>query len=1080
MISVSKRAPNPEQEKAIFHTGGKLLSAGAGSGKTFVLIEHLVFILRNLQARSSSSDWHKLIQSELSKIVLMTFTKKAAGEMSVRMMRKIDEIIGESKREENEQDFLFWSYVRQNLSFFNITTIHGFCHRILGLGYWNDFPQNIELVTSLEHKNKIQKIFDKWFKENEETLDPLFLASSQSLFLAMREIFESPELRVMWGSCDSPRTAEDEINKFFDQLLEVKGYDELFSQGFDLKASVKEEKKKWYEFLVAFNELCLQNGKIQASNYLAYSHFFKSIIRFPIVNSKEISPEQRFIIEAARRLREDLKNVVDDLVVLTQEFKIYKKWIEVIADLFNYIEKHYFEMDGFSFSDLEYYSLKALSNQEVLIKIQESYSYFIVDEFQDTSFIQFEILKKLTNENPAKLFCVGDRKQAIYGFRGGELQVFSDCSKLVGESNNLFLKNNFRSTSAVIDFNNQLFEKVFPLGLEYEGQDPHSVQMETQNIPIKEQGPGEVVCIRTQVVGENPEKDLDLLEAQILCDHISSLLGRDEIKSISVLYRKLKPSALLLDLFLKKNIPFSAQIKIKYDSDPLINILFYLIELHLNRGNLKKQKATSFLFETLLSVLGVESHDPQSLKQFFSDLALLGLRMAFHKFVFSLGLTNSFHAQNAEVVDAICRITKEDVVKVYHLLKSNDDETYACEMMSGSSSEATQQKRIVLMSAHASKGLEYDAVLLAGIHTNGRHNGMKDIVGKLPHSFKWKKSFDQKMFHKSPFYYLESEILKLKDFSESKRLLYVACTRAIGHLAFVDLWGTVKESTKDFYTYKNSWIQALRLMETKQNEKIIENSHEPRVDVPLIQQDSLGLLRHEKSNALGVLSELSVTRLATLAECPFKFYLQNICKITPEESGSLPLFNNEETEEEVFYSSMKRGTEIHGYLSKLFLKEITAEVLPIKEKDKILWAYSLGVFVDEKIELISEQMIKFSFFGQMISGTPDIVFASSERLMIWDFKTGIRDQENEEGYWFQLMCYAYAYGQLKHYAQDKNIEIALLYLDQKDIFNKQMSFGAIENYLYDQWKKTESLDQTNLFHCSSCSYSTICQKGKSL
>jgi ATP-dependent helicase/nuclease subunit A len=170
MISVSKRAPNPEQEKAIFHTGGKLLSAGAGSGKTFVLIEHLVFILRNLQARSSSSDWHKLIQSELSKIVLMTFTKKAAGEMSVRMMRKVDEIIGESKREENEQDFLFWSYVRQNLSFFNITTIHGFCHRILGLGYWNEFPQNIELVTSLEHKNKIQKIFDKWFKENEEIL----------------------------------------------------------------------------------------------------------------------------------------------------------------------------------------------------------------------------------------------------------------------------------------------------------------------------------------------------------------------------------------------------------------------------------------------------------------------------------------------------------------------------------------------------------------------------------------------------------------------------------------------------------------------------------------------------------------------------------------------------------------------------------------------------------------------------------------------------------------------------------------------------------------------------------------------
>jgi ATP-dependent helicase/nuclease subunit A len=96
MIStLAKRTPNEEQQKAIYHGGGKLLSAGAGSGKTFVLIEHLIYLLSEVQKKSTSSEWNKQISSELSKIVLMTFTKKAAGEMSVRMMKRIEEIIEE-------------------------------------------------------------------------------------------------------------------------------------------------------------------------------------------------------------------------------------------------------------------------------------------------------------------------------------------------------------------------------------------------------------------------------------------------------------------------------------------------------------------------------------------------------------------------------------------------------------------------------------------------------------------------------------------------------------------------------------------------------------------------------------------------------------------------------------------------------------------------------------------------------------------------------------------------------------------------------------------------------------------------
>ncbi|MFA6238788.1 MAG: UvrD-helicase domain-containing protein [Bacteriovorax sp.] len=1077
MIS-EKKVPNPEQEKAIFHSGGKLLSAGAGSGKTFVLIEHLIYLLSQIQSKTPAEDWNKLISSELSKIVLMTFTKKAAGEMSVRMMKRVENLL--SVDNDDSDNLKFWSLVHRNLSSLNITTIHGFCHRLLRMGFWNEFPAEINLVSSIEHKAKIQKLFDKWFKENNESLESIFLASSDSLLKAMIEIFSSPELRVLWISPKRILNANDEIDEFFAQLLDVTGYKDLFQKEIDLTASEKEKSKKWFELLIQFNEVKNNFGMINSGNFNLYNDFFKTISRFPITNSKEILPGQKLILSQIRELKEDLKNLSEDLTALMDNFEIYKKWVVTIANLFQYIDSRYFEVDGFSFSDLEYYALKGLKQAEVLSKVQESFSYFIIDEFQDTSFIQFEILKTLIAGKSEKIFCVGDKKQAIYGFRGGELQVFSECAELLGSANNYHLKNNFRSLSSIIDFNNILFEQVFPLGLKFEGSDPHGVEMETQIIPATSKSSasqkGEIKILHTEITGDRSDMDLDYLESLRLGQHVKQLVEHGECRSICILYRKLKPSEMLLEYLLENELAFSAQIKIQYADDPLINIFLFLIEFELNRNDPKKKESTIVMLRTLLSIIGSLSFDLSLLDLFSEDQKLLGLRLAFHKFICSLGISNSLHGQNSELIDAVCRLTKEDKTKIYHLLRNDEDGDYACDMMSGEAVNGNQ--RIVIMSAHASKGLEFDAVLLAGVHTNGRYNGMKDHIGKFPHSFKWKKSFDQKRFYKSPFYHLEAQILALKDFSESKRLLYVACTRAVKHLAYVDLWTVEKEAPKDLYLYDNSWIQALRLVSSQREEGQLCNVEQKRVNISLLQKDPLGIMVQSENISLGLISELSVTRLATIADCPFKFYLQNICKI---EGGCKPHNFNElddEVQDEDFYSSKKRGTEVHSYLSRLFLNQIQISDLPEKEKEKILWALKLAESFRTKYEVISERMIKFSFFGQMISGTPDLIFVSGdEDLVVWDFKTGIRNPENEESYWFQLMSYAFAYANLKQFTPDKKLEISLLYLDQTEIVSKNFSVNEITQILFSFWKKTEFLNQVNPKHCSHCDYSNICRKG---
>ena len=83
---------NTEQKVAIEHHGGVQLQAGAGSGKTFVLIEHIIYLIEKKLYPTGTElftqDEHQLrieLKSYLSKIVLMTFTKKAAGELKTRL-----------------------------------------------------------------------------------------------------------------------------------------------------------------------------------------------------------------------------------------------------------------------------------------------------------------------------------------------------------------------------------------------------------------------------------------------------------------------------------------------------------------------------------------------------------------------------------------------------------------------------------------------------------------------------------------------------------------------------------------------------------------------------------------------------------------------------------------------------------------------------------------------------------------------------------------------------------------------------------------------------------------------------------
>lgn len=1039
------RTPNPEQNLAITHQGPVLLSAGAGSGKTFVIVERIIFIISNFKKNNPSNSEAEIV-SFLSSIVLVTFTKKAAGEMYVRLIARVESCIEEDD---------FWKIILKNIGMIQISTIHSFCQKLIASGVWPNLPTKVEIVSDFINQDKIKRLCHQWFEKNSNQLNDLFLSHFNELTNAMVEIFNSPELRIIWEGDYKKNSLKEEVDLFLSSVLSDLNLEYVFKRNV-IVLDKEKSKKQAYVILNQFEELSNSLGVLSFENLKEYINFFASIKTFPR-NLKDMSFEEERLRLELKKLNEVLKKTSTDLLAMIENYPRFLEWENFLSDIFKHVNENYLSINGMSFSDLEYYVYKGLQDVEKREVISSRFKYFIVDEFQDTSFVQFEIITNLLNNNFQNLFCVGDKKQAIYGFRGGELKVFEDCSRLLGENNNLKLSNNYRSEKKVIDFNNAFFENIFPLGIGFEDKDYHSVKMEGQNA-VTETKEGSVRVVKYNYEGETD--DLDWIEAKGILELLKMDLMNENIHSIAILYRKMKPSKHLVELLKQEGLDFVAQVKISLAEDPIFNLFKYAVNFILNFEDLKKRQSSFFLFNSILSAVVGVGISENILIEFKKNYEIIGLNLAFWKMLAEVGVSNSLVKNNAKLIEDIYVIANGDILKVAAKVNQQDTD-YSFELIT------SDHKKIHILSTHGSKGLEYDSVIVGGIYTNGKFEGLKNKIGNLPRSFRWKKDFNQKIYYKSPQFFVEAELVKQKDFSESKRLLYVANTRAAKKLSIIELTknGQLVEVSG------NSWRNAFQFAPFENAEVFEINSNHPYLDLTkasLILKDNVGIEYNQDGNKLGIVSELSVTRLATIAECPFKFYLKNICKIEPV-SKVVPTLDADEVEE-TFVSSKDRGTKIHYQISKM----LTENILNENEKEILQW-------VKEQIEKIhyhyfeSEKEIKFSFFGNMITAIPDLIFFKDQEIEIWDFKTGAYQDYKNLSYNFQLKTYAYGISKIYNLSREYKYILKTVYVDQQLINEQVFNIEQIQQDLFLEWSKAESLTQVNIDHCKNCEYSSMCK-----
>src|SRR5258708_40049850 len=105
--------------------------------------------------------------------------------------------------------------------------------------------------------------------------------------------------------------------------------------------------------------------------------------------------------------------------------------LQVLRDVDRRLDSEKQRLSVLDFDDLQVRALKLLQLPEVISRVTERYQFFLIDEFQDTNSLQRDLLSRLALVRGANLFIVGDRKQSIYGFRGADVDVFSEMTTAI-------------------------------------------------------------------------------------------------------------------------------------------------------------------------------------------------------------------------------------------------------------------------------------------------------------------------------------------------------------------------------------------------------------------------------------------------------------------------------------------------------------------------------------------------------------------------------------------------------------------------------------------------------------------------
>ncbi|WP_277287169.1 UvrD-helicase domain-containing protein [Sneathia sanguinegens] len=689
----------------------EIISASAGTGKTYTMA------IKYLSALNNGVNFEN--------ILVITFTKKATSEIKERIivfLEKILEkkegyidIISSMKVDVNEENLrLAYEDMIKNSENIKIFTIDSFINKI--------FMKALAPRKNIYNYEIIENNTDKYI--NKVILE---LLSDKKYFKIFKDFYD----------LDSSSKEIDKYNSIISNILNDRASVYRYLDNFE---NLKKEKTR--NFSDIKNEICeaLKDKKsltkmgssfIKANKITDLEDFAKVI---KLVKSKDE------INEYFLSIKEELANIYVNEVIIPYNIA-YKKLAKICYEI---DEKLKFKDNKFTYSDINFYTNKyEIDPSEVFPNID----IIMIDEFQDTDRIQFNIILKLIKKCK-KLFIVGDDKQAIYGFRGGDVSLFRNIEKILKEAipdisiKKLELNTCYRSKKNIINYINQLFSNL------------NDFKYNNVNC-IKDGGYVKAISF---------EKDNNFV--------INSIVKNNLTKSTAILARKND----VLDKYKKElelnNIKFESVQSLKLANDVKIKALLKLIDYLINENMysllefLRSDLATYTLEQISAVIKGEKIDEILKLKKCKGNFKKTYLKL----FGYGINATN----------DDKLNINKFlDLVDIYYNLQDFVD--YFNEKAKNISKENVSVENCVsLLTIHKSKGLEYDTIYLPLQIKNELFAKYVKVELEDDIILLKKKSYlSLSKFKKYIDIFIEKEEL------ENLNLLYVALTRAKNNLFII-------------------------------------------------------------------------------------------------------------------------------------------------------------------------------------------------------------------------------------------------------------------------------------------------------
>lgn len=458
-----------EQQAAIAASGKTIVSASAGSGKTTVMIQKIVGLIEQ--------------GTDVSKILAVTYTKKAAAQMKDKLKRELIKAINAPETSKADKKRLKEQLPK--VASADISTVHSFCSRLIKSHF---FAAEVNADFSIlsgegaEGSELVDKAMDAVFDEAYENREEDFLHLLSVYFRSKKDAALKRILKNLYSavrvhadykellSAEAVGATEEKFDRISEELF---GF---LREKCDYYAAKIEEEKAYFsenDFAPSvanadelLNALLLLKGKQDyfeacaepcpkfAAKQRAKKDFPDDFARHAeILNGYKKKVQKIFEENAEVKPREE---ELSNYLAAGKTAQSLAKYTLLFDEAYAEAKKLKNALD---YNDLEHIALRLLSDEAVQNEMREKYEYVFVDEYQDVNPVQEKILSLLSGKN---VFLVGDIKQAIYGFRGSKSAYFAQKQTLFEReegANSLKLTKNFRSATPVLDAVNAAFSK---------------------------------------------------------------------------------------------------------------------------------------------------------------------------------------------------------------------------------------------------------------------------------------------------------------------------------------------------------------------------------------------------------------------------------------------------------------------------------------------------------------------------------------------------------------------------------------------------------------------------------------------